>query len=36
MIETFWDGKEDASLARNKFLGCLETLELLEKGESVK
>ena len=32
MIETFRGGKEDASLARNKFLGCLETLELLEKG----
>ena len=32
MIETFWGGKEDASLARNDFLGCQETLELLEKG----
>ena len=32
MIETFWCGKEDASLARNKFLECLDTLELLEKG----
>ena len=32
MIETFWGGKEDASLARNNFLGCQETLELLEKG----
>ena len=32
MIETFWGGKEDASLARDNFLGCQETLELLEKG----
>ena len=32
MIETFWGGKEDASLARNEFLECLDTLELLEKG----
>ena len=32
MIETFWGGKEDASLARNNFLGCQETLKLLEKG----
>ena len=32
MIETFWGGKEDARLARNKFWGGLETLELLEKG----
>ena len=29
IIKTLWDGKEDASLARNNFLGCLETLELL-------
>ena len=36
MIKTFWGGKEDASLARNEFLGCLQTLELLEKGLSVK
>ena len=32
MIETFWGGKDDASLARDNFLGCQETLELLEKG----
>ena len=32
MIETFWGGKEDASLARNQFLGCLETLKLVQKG----
>ena len=32
IIETFWGGKEDDILAGNKFLGCLETLELLEKG----
>ena len=32
MIENFWGGKDDASLARDNFLGCQETLELLEKG----
>ena len=32
IIEAFWGGKKDTSLARNKFLGCLVTLELLEKG----
>ena len=32
MIEIFWGGKEDDILAGNKFLGRLETLELLEKG----